>query len=246
MRSFSRPDGPKVSLTAVDVSRSNACARSVRAVKLTVGPSGLLKERIEAGEAAQVFASANMSHPEALRNSGRAVSVQPFARNALCALGAASFSLQGKSLVQRLLDPEVRVGTSTPGADPAGDYAFQMFERIETSGGGAGAAATLKAKALQLTGGPRSASAPAGRSTYAMVMALGQADVFVTYCTNAAEARQELPSLQVITVPDEVNVAALYGIATLSASSTQSRAFVDFVRGPDGRKILARHGFSPP
>lgn len=85
-------------------------------VKLTLGPSGLL----DGGEAAQVFASANKSHPEALRASRKGETVCPFARNALCALASSVFTLQGKTLAQRLLDNDVRVGTSTPRADPSG------------------------------------------------------------------------------------------------------------------------------
>ena len=103
-------------------------------VKPTFGASGLLKDRIVAGESPQVFASANMEHPEALVAAGRAPSVSAFARNALCVLATPSFSLQGKSLALRLLDADVRVGTSTPKADPSGDYAFTMFDRIESSG----------------------------------------------------------------------------------------------------------------
>ena len=41
-------------------------------VKPTFGASGLLKDRIVAGESPQVFASANMEHPEALVAAGRA------------------------------------------------------------------------------------------------------------------------------------------------------------------------------
>lgn len=216
-------------------------------VKLTFGASGLLKDRIEGGEAAQVFASANMSHPKALRGSGRAEAVRPFARNALCALASSAFSLQGKLLAQRLLDSDVRVGTSTPRADPSGDYAFQMFERIESSGtAGAGAAAALKTKAQQLTGGPNSPPPPAGRNLYGMLVDEGKADVFITYCTNAAEAKQQLTSLQVLAIPDAINVSALYGIATLRPAGPTARAFVDFVTSPAGQKILGTFGFSAP
>lgn len=163
-------------------------------VTLTLGPSGLLKTRIEAGEQAQVFASANMTHPEALHKSGRSEAVAPFARNALCALASPSFSLSGKTLARRLLDDDVRVGTSTPKADPSGDYAFQMFERIESTGAaGAGSAAALKAKALQLTGGPHSPQAPAGRNLYGIMVNEGKVDVFITYCTNATQAREQVP-----------------------------------------------------
>lgn len=220
---------------------------SPTAVKLTFGASGLLKDRIEGGEPAQVFASANMNHPEALRASGRAEAVRPFARNALCALASNAFSLQGKPLAQRLLDSDVRVGISTPRADPSGDYAFQMFERIESSGAaGAGAAATLKAKALQLTGGPDSPQPPPGVNLYGMLVDEGKVDVFITYCTNAAEAKRQLTSLQVLVTPDAINVSALYGIATMRPSGPTARAFVDFVASPAGQKILGAFGFSAP
>ena len=44
-----------------------------------------------------------------------------------------------------------------------------------------GAARTLKDKALQLTGGPASAKAPQGRSTYGYILEQKQADIFLTY-----------------------------------------------------------------
>ena len=217
------------------------------AVELTFGPSGLLKDRIAGGEPAQVFASANMTHPQALHAQGKAEPVRAFARNELCVLARGDFSLQGKPLAQRLLDADVRVGTSTPRADPSGDYAFQMFERIESSGAaGSGAAEALKAKAMQLTGGPGSPPPPAGRNVYGMLVAQGQADVFVTYCTNAAEARREQPSLQVLPLPAAVNVAASYGIAVVLPASAAASGFVDFVLADGGQRILRGWGFSAP
>ncbi len=222
-------------------------ARSATAVRLTLGPSGLLKDRIQGGEAAQVFASANMDHPQALVTAGKADAVRPFARNALCALATPGFALQGKALVQRLLDADVRVGISTPKSDPAGDYAFQMFERVESTGtAGAGSSAALKAKALQLTGGPSSPQPTPGRNLYGMLVEAGQADVFITYCTNAAEARKQVPTLQVLQLPEAVNVSAVYGIATIKPAAPAALAFVDFVLAAEGQKILSTHGFSAP
>jgi len=216
-------------------------------VRPTFGASGLLKDRIVAGEAPQVFASANMEHPEALVAAGRAASVAAFARNALCVLATPSFSLQGKSLALRLLDADVRVGTSTPKADPSGDYAFTMFERIESSGtAGPGSAAALKAKALQLTGGPGSPAPPAGRNVYGELVAGGQADAFVTYCTNAIAARREHPALQVLTVPETVNVSARYGLALLEPANADAQTYAQFLLGRNGQAVLAVHGFAPP
>lgn len=85
---------------------------------ITVHAAGSLRAAMtdlaKAFEAAQVFASANMEHPQALQKAGVAVKVEPFATNALCALARGGFSLQVKTLAQRLLDPDVRVATSTP------------------------------------------------------------------------------------------------------------------------------------
>ncbi len=50
------------------------------------GPSGLLKDEIAGGASADVFASANMAHPQALHDAGIAAPVIRFARNTLCAL----------------------------------------------------------------------------------------------------------------------------------------------------------------
>ena len=216
-------------------------------VVLSFGASGLLKDRIEGGEAANVFASANMSHPEALQAAGKAEPVRAFTRNALCLLAQPAFDLKGRSVAQRLLDADLRVATSTPRADPAGDYAFQMFDRIESSGAaGPGSAAVLKAKALQLAGGPNSPQPPAGRSLYGVLMAEGRADVFVTYCTNATQARQEVPGLQVLEIPAALNVSASYGIAAVRPATAAALRFIDFVLGAQGQQVLRGHGFSAP
>ena len=215
-------------------------------VKLVFGASGLLRDRLQAGEAADVFASANMEHPQALGASGRAEPALPFARNALCALAAPSFGLNGQPLVQRLFDESVKLGISTPKADPSGDYAFALFDRIETRGAApAGSAARLKAKALQLTGGPDSPAPPKDRNIYGALLAGGEADVFITYCTNAEIARREQP-LQVLTLPDDLNVSATYGLSLLRPVSPAALRFVAHLRGAPGQRRLAAWGFAAP
>ena len=139
------------------------------------------------------------------------------------------------------------LGTSTPKADPSGDYAFLMFERIESSGAApAGSAARLKDKALQLTGGPNSPPPPPGRNVYGVLVAEGKADVFITYCTNARLAQQEAAALQVLPVPETINVSARYGLAVLQPASPQARKFVEYVLGAAGQQRLAAVGFSAP
>lgn len=216
-------------------------------VRLVFGASGLLRDRLKSGEAADVFASANMEHPQALAAAGRAEAPVRFARNRLCGLGAPGFTLAGRSFVERLLDPAVRVGTSTPKADPAGDYAFALFDRIESSSSGpAGSAAALKAKALQLTGGPNAPAPPADRSVYGALLAEGRADVFVTYCTNAAAAHVELPALTVIEIPEAINVAADYGLVVLAPPSPAGQRFAQYLLGAAAQQRLRALGFAAP
>jgi ABC-type molybdate transport system substrate-binding protein len=212
-------------------------------VAATFGPSGLLRDRIAQGDPAEVFASANMSHPQSLAQAGKAGAVRMFARNRLCALAAQGVKVDSVSLLERMLDPAVKLGTSTPKADPGGDYAFELFARAE--GLRRGARAVLEAKALQLTGGAESPPPPKDRSQYGQMVAEGRADLFLTYCTNALEARAENPGQQIVQVPEALAVGADYGLTVIEGARPQAGRFADFVLAPPGQAILARYGFAP-
>jgi molybdate transport system substrate-binding protein len=99
------------------------------------GPSGLLRERIAKGEPAEIFASANMTHPQALAKDGKGGPVTMFARNRLCALAAPHVPVSTAMLLERMLDPKVKLGTSTPKADPSGDYAWELFDELKLKAG---------------------------------------------------------------------------------------------------------------
>ncbi len=212
-------------------------------VALTFGASGLLLDRIKTGADAQVFASANMAHPQALSAAGSFGPTQVFTRNALCALVRPGLAVDSTNLVATLLRPDVKLGTSTPKADPSGDYAFEMFQRVDNAGAPAGSGAALAAKALQLTGGPTSPPPPADRNVYGVLVASGQADVFITYCTNAVVARREQPQLQVVDIAPAINVAADYGLAVRKDASPAAQAFAAYLLSPAGQAILRKAGF---
>lgn len=211
-------------------------------VEAVYGASGLLRDRIAGGERADIFASANMEHPHSLTRKGEAGPVKRFARNCLCGLAVPGLPVTTDNFLERLLDPAIRVGTSTPKADPSGDYAWLLFEKAERVR--PGSFAILSGKALKLTGGPDSPPPPKGRNVYGMLIAEGRADLFLTYCTNAAEAKKENANLQVVQVPDELSVAAEYGLALLSQSEP-AYSFAQFILSPRGQAILLKYGFSP-
>lgn len=212
-------------------------------VKVTrvYGASGLLRDRIDKGEPAQVFASANVEHPQALAKGGKAVAPVVFTRNELCALTRSDTGVQSSNLLDRMLDPSLKLGTSTPKADPSGDYAWELFGRADAVR--AGARAALEAKALQLTGGPNSPVPPKDRNVYGDLVAARKADVFLTYCTNALLAKRDFPDLASVRIPPDLAVGAQYGITVMHGSPEPAWRLAWFILSADGQAILAKHGF---
>jgi len=213
-------------------------------VRAKFGPSGTLKDEIAAGARADVFASANMEHPQALASARKSGPVVLFARNRLCALARPGVAIETATLLDRMLDPAVKLGTSMPRADPSGDYAWEVFRKADKLR--PGAFALLERKALKLVGGPDAPTAPPGRTVYGMLIAEGKADLFLTYCTNAMEAKKDVGGAQIVTLPDELAVGADYGLTVIADAPSDAYRFAMSILSADGQQILARYGFSAP
>lgn len=208
------------------------------------GASGLLREEIEHGARAEIFASANMEHPQAFAKAGKSGPVVLFARNQLCALARPGLAVETANLLDRMLEAQVKLGTSTPKADPSGDYAWEVFRKADARH--AGAFATLSHKALQLTGAPSSVTAPVGRNLYGMLVSQGRADIFLTYCTSALAAVHENPGQRLIALPEPLAVGSDYGLTVMTTASPAAYRFAMFILSDDGQRILANHGFAAP
>jgi molybdenum ABC transporter molybdate-binding protein len=215
------------------------------AVEATFGASGLLRARLEADGAADLFASADLDNPRALERDGKAGPVALFARNRLCVLVRPDLALTPETVLDAMLDPLVKLGTSTPRADPSGDYAWAVFAKA-----GAvrpGSRERLEAKALKLVGAADSAAPPPGLGAYAWHLRDGRADLFLTYCTNARLAAAELPGARAVDLPRELATGAEYGLTVLkNADAAKAATLALFVLSPQGQGILAKHGFSAP
>jgi ABC-type molybdate transport system substrate-binding protein len=207
------------------------------------GASGTLRDEIASGTRAEVFASANMEHPFALAQAGKAAPVALFARNQLCALARQNLAVEPASLLDTMLEARVKLGTSTPKADPSGDYAWEVFAKADKIK--PGAFATLTRKALQLTGGP-SSTPPPDRNIYGVLVGQGRADLFLTYCTNALTAVKENPGQRLVALPDQLAVGADYGLTVMNGASPAATRFAMFILSVDAQRILANHGFTAP
>lgn len=205
-------------------------------VSLTLGPAGLLRERIEAGEPFDLFASANMAHPERLVALGLAREALCFTRNRLCILARADLGLTAENLVAVLSSPAVKIGISTPGDDPSGDYAFEMFDLMDAQRPGLGG--TLKHCAQQLVGGRHSRP---GRSAAGLI-GEGIVDLFVGYASNA-RLHEEDSRFKVVELSPMISPSVEYGLALRSGALDPVHELRNFLLSPYAQDILEANRF---
>ncbi len=207
------------------------------------GPSGLMRAKIEAGTPADLFASADMEQARRLAIGHPERSVIHFTRNRLCAFARAKTALTPDNLLDKLLDPALRLATSTPNADPAGDYAWAVFARAEALR--PGAQATLQAKAQQLVGGgDKTPLLVPGKGAAEGVFLADKADIMLGYCSGAETMRHEIPDIAATALPPGLTVGPAYGMVILNPSPLTLR-FATYVMSEPGQTILRAHGFDP-
>ncbi len=206
------------------------------------GPSGVLRERIEHGEPADILASADMEQPRILARERGDRPVVMFTRNRLCALGRTGLGLTRENILEKLLDPSVRLATSTPRADPAGDYAWAVFARADAVH--QGARAILEAKALKLVGGPDTPLLVPGRGAVQGVFLADRADIMLSYCSGGGPVMREISGLTSVELPPALTVGPAYGLIILSDAPLAARVAL-YVLSEEGQAILLKHGFDP-
>jgi molybdate transport system substrate-binding protein len=225
----------------------NEAAQAVQAafnieVKPTFGSSGTLRERIEKGEAPDLFLSADLASPRKLEAQGRTfVPAALFARNRMCVVTRGAAGVTAANMVDRMLAKGVRLKTSTPVADPSGDYAWAIFDRIDAVRPGTGR--LLKDKARTSMGVTATPASPT-QHPYAALFAAKQIDIAITYCSGTAAMRKELPELQSFEVPPQFDPHPLDGMALLSNKPEALRVAL-FLFSEKGQAIIAQEGLVP-
>lgn len=212
-------------------------------VEADFGPAGLMRERIEKGDRADVFASANMAHPQKLAAAGRATQPVVMARNRLCARALPAFKLTSANLLERMLDPQVGIGTSTPIADPGGDYTWEMFKKADAVR--PGARAILEKKAQQIVGGKDNPPVPEGKNATDYYFEQNRIHVSIGYCSS----RQTTPDPRYTQVELPANLAttADYGLSVLNPNAPGrdgAYRFALFVMSPEAQQVIAQYGFT--
>jgi molybdate transport system substrate-binding protein len=207
------------------------------------GPSGVLRERLQKGEAFDVFASANLPHARALTEAGVSGQSVMFAKNALCIVTEAGSPVDTGNLVDTLLKPGTKIGTSTPVADPAGDYTWEMFRKVDAMR--AGAFDTLSKKAQQLIGGPAAPASVNGRSPLLVALDDRRIDLFVIYCSSAQQIVRESSKYKSLALPPELSVGPEYGLTVSRKAAAGAADFAIYLLSPPAQATLKSFGFIP-
>jgi ABC-type molybdate transport system substrate-binding protein len=211
-------------------------------VKSSFGGSGLMRERIDKGEKPDLFTSADLASPRKLESQGRTVvPVVAMARNRMCIVSRRSAGVTADNLVDRMLAKDVRLKTGPPVADPGGDYAWAIFDRIDAQRPGSGAILKEKAQAsMSLNAAP----ATPGQSPYAALFESGKIDMVITYCSHSANLGKDVPELTSLEVPPKLDPHPVYGLAVLSDKPAALRLAL-FLLSEKGQAIIARKGLLP-
>lgn len=211
-------------------------------VKSSFGGSGLMRERVEKGERPDLLLSADLGSPRKLEAGGLTV-LPPtaFARNRMCVVSRRDAKLTADNLIDKLLVPTLRLKTSTPIADPSGDYAWAIFDRIDQLRPGTGMG--LKARASIVMSAVATPSKP-DQSAAAALFAARQIDVSITYCSAAAGLERELPELTSLLVPASLDPHPVYGIAVLSSKPAALKLAL-FLLSEKGQALIAKNGLVP-
>jgi molybdate transport system substrate-binding protein len=198
-------------------------------VVLHLAGSQELRTQIENGAPADVFASADQKHMQALVDGKLLGSPRIFARNEPVLVVPRGNAARINSLSE--LPKARRIVVGAPEV-PIGAYTLRILDAASRRYGDdfrSKVEARVVSRELNV------------RQVLAKVR-LGEADAAIVYGTDAAMAGQDI---EAIAIPPDVNVVAEYPVAVLNRTKEPAlaAAFVDLLLSPAGRQVLERFGF---
>ena len=190
-------------------------------VKFSFAGSPTLVAQIQQGAPADVFASADQKNMQTVVTGGfNAGTPNVFAHNKLeIAVGAGN--PKHVTSVSDLANPAIKVDVCAPPV-PCGSYSTAVFGKAGVKGTPVSQEQDVKSVLTKVS--------------------LGEADAGIVYVTDVKSAGSTVEGVQ---IPDNLNVTADYPIVELKTApnSTAATAFVDYVLGSQGQKVLKSFGF---
>ncbi len=199
--------------------------------------AGALKGDIEEGAPCDIFLSANEKFQRQLEKKGFLKSYKVFAYDYLAAATPSDnpAEVTQSNLIEKLMDANVSLTTSSPHSDPAGDYTWKMFKIINAQIPGAFKKITGHADHLL---------------DAALVMPIlesGNTDLGILYTSQLLELKRNGSDINIIPISKKYNTKAKFTVSILNQSKYKSldEDFIKLIFSKKGEKILKYWGFSP-
>jgi molybdate transport system substrate-binding protein len=193
-------------------------------VKFNYNGSSSLATSITQGAPADVFASASPTNMKTVTDAGDASGTpQIFTSNTGEIMVESGNPLHIKT-VKDLANPKVKVVVCAP-AVPCGALAEKIFKS-------AGVTVTPVSEEQNVGG-------------VVTKVTLGEADAGIVYVTDVKANESKATG---VPIPASQNDVTEYPIVEVKGApnSSAAKAFISYVRGPDGQQVLASFGFLPP
>lgn len=146
-------------------------------------------------------------------------------------------------MLDLLLDPNIRLATSTPIRDSSGDYAQEIFQKADSIK--PGSFEILDSKALRLVGGaPTTVTPPTGVDTYKYILEDEKlADVALVYYTVGLASVAAASDLQIVELPENLATDAPFSLTVLKGASPDGEKLAQYILSAEGQQILSKYGF---
>jgi molybdate transport system substrate-binding protein len=200
-------------------------------VRTSFGGSSELLTQIEQGAPADVFASADGDKMDTALQGDLVNEPQTFARNRPVVIVPRD-NPAGIHGLQELANPGTKLVLAQDGV-PIAEYAKRILENADSEYGG-----NLEQQVMKNV-----VSREANVRASANRVALGEADATFVYITDVTLDIED--QVEVIEIPNDLNVIATYPIATLKEASSPKLAqqWVDLVLSDEGQRLLEEYGF---
>lgn len=200
------------------------------------GPAGILRGKILSGEACSLFVSADYKNTKKVSDAFCEAPVVPVCRSSLCVIALKTAATNGEDAMTLLSNPCMRIGTSTPGDDPCGDYTQKFFEMIRKES--PELANSISARSKALVGGRHSNPVPSGKKVALWLLETGQCDVFIGYRAfgNTYKGKPEIVTAD---IPQRYTIHPEWYMTY----RPDAHRLAEFIVSPLGRSIIRSCGF---
>lgn len=211
-----------------DLEREFECTHPDVDIQIVFAGSQVLRLQIEHGAAADVFASANEIHMQALVDAGLVSQSKIFGHNELVVIVPTTNPAGIDSFDNLARARRIVIGTDNV---PIGIYTRQVLDRAITQLGGK-FVTEVRSHVVSEESNVRLLRAK---------VELAEADAAFVYRTDAISSDR----VRAVDIPDELNVGTSYqiGCVVKSSHAVQAEMFLHLVLSDVGRRVLSRHGF---